>query len=59
MLYVFHFYSTSKNSLSKFIVTDDVLSYATPFVTYIVCLIASVIVSGGEVILILTFHSNR
>ena len=35
------------------------LSYGKPFITRIVCPIASVIVSGGEVLLILTITCTK
>ena len=35
------------------------LSYARPFVTCIVCPIASVIVSGGEILLMLTLTCTK
>ena len=43
MLYVFSFCGMSQNILSKFIITEDMLSYARPFVACTVCPIASVL----------------
>ena len=49
MLYVFFSCGTSKNSLYRCIVNEDLLSYARPFVTPFVSLIESVIVSVVEI----------
>ena len=45
MLYFFFCCGTSKNSSYRCIVTEDLLSYARPFVTAIVSLIESVVAS--------------
>ena len=59
MAYVFSFCGTSQNSLKKYIVTEDILLYARRFITRIVCPIASVIVTGGAILLILTMAYTK
>ena len=49
MLYFFFCCGTSKNSSYRCIVTEDLLSYARPFVTAIVSLIESVFASVVEI----------